>query len=356
MTMVDLPYLTRQRDRQGRWLWYFRRRPGAPKARLPGEPGSPEFLEAYHAAVRSPRAVAAPTARTWRWLCTLYLASPEFTALGPSTRAQRRRVLESTWREPVAPQSPLTIGETPLDRFTRGAVRVLRDRKAAVPEAANHRLKAVRRVFAWGIDVEHFDGANPALGVRPLRGRPGGFHTWSVAEVERYRNRHPVGTKARLALELLLFTGVRRSDLVRLGHPLARDGWLHWTETKGRARAPKERSIPILPELQAVLAATPVLGVATWLVSHHGRPFTTGGFGNWFRERCNEAGLPHCSAHGLRKAGATIAANNGATLHQLMAVFGWETSEQALVYTKRADRKKLAQEAMGLLVAAPEHE
>lgn len=85
-------------------------------------------------------------------------------------------------------------------------------------------------------------------------------------------------------------------------------------------------------------------------MTEFGKPFTANGFGNWFRKRCNEAGLLNCSAHGLRKAGATIAAENGATEHQLMAVYGWESPKQAALYTRKANRKRLAESAMHLLV------
>ena len=81
-----------------------------------------------------------------------------------------------------------------------------------------------------------------------------------------------------------------------------------------------------------------------------GKPFTAKGFGNWFRKRCNEAGLRHCAFHGLRKAGATIAAENGATEHQLMAIYGWESPKQAALYTRKANRKRLAGDAMHLLI------
>jgi integrase len=90
----------------------------------------------------------------------------------------------------------------------------------------------------------------------------------------------------------------------------------------------------------------------TFLVTEFGAPFTDAGFGNWFRDRCNEAGLPRCTAHGLRKAGATIAAENGATEHQLMAIYGWESPKQAALYTRKANRKRLAGDAMHLVVPA----
>jgi integrase len=217
------------------------------------------------------------------------------------------------------------------------------------PEAANSIVKALRQVLRWAIDAEHID-RNPARDVPYLRGRPDGFHTWTVEEVEQYRARHPIGSKTRLALQLLLFTGTRRGDVVTLGRQMARDGWLRWTEQKGRGRKVKARAVPILSILQAVIDATPS-GHMTYLVTAFGKPFTPAGFGNWFRRRCDDAGLPHCSAHGLRKAGATIAADNGATEHQLMAICGWDSPKQAAVYTRAANRRKLAGDAMHLLVA-----
>ena len=98
-----------------------------------------------------------------------------------------------------------------------------------------------------------------------------------------------------------------------------------------------------------MIDASPV-GEMTFVVTDQGRPFTVAGFGNWFRERCNEAGLVHCSAHGLRKSAATVAAENGATAHELMAIFGWLTLQEAERYTRAAERKKLAERGMGRLV------
>jgi len=86
------------------------------------------------------------------------------------------------------------------------------------------------------------------------------------------------------------------------------------------------------------------------LVNDWGRPFSDAGFGNWFRDRCVEAGVLG-RAHGLRKAGATIAANNGATSRQLMAIFGWDTLKEAERYTRGADQLRLAEAAMHMLEA-----
>lgn len=101
--------------------------------------------------------------------------------------------------------------------------------------------------------------------------------------------------------------------------------------------------LPISDELRAVLDLHESQHL-TYLTTAYGRPFTAPGFGGWFKERCAEAGLSHCSAHGLRKAAAIIAADRGATEHQLMSMFGWANPSQAAAYTRRANRKKLAAE------------
>ena len=91
------------------------------------------------------------------------------------------------------------------------------------------------------------------------------------------------------------------------------------------------------------------VGHLSFLVTQYGKPFTANGFGNWFRKRCNEAGLPHCTAHGLRKAGASIAAENGATTRQLMAIFGWSSIKEAERYTNAASQRVLAKSGMKLI-------
>jgi integrase len=226
---------------------------------------------------------------------------------------------------------------------------MLRDRKADKPGAANNRLKYLSAMFGWAADVGHLK-SNPARDVRPLRYASAGFYTWTVGDVAQFQARHPVGTKARLALALLLFLGVRRGDVVTLGRQHVRDGWIRFVPRKTRHRRQRLSEKPILPELASIIAAGPC-GDLTFLVTEYGQAFTAAGFGAWFRKRCDEAGLPRCTAHGLRKAGATIAAENGATDRELMALYDWTTAGQATVYTAAADRKKLAGRAAGLIDA-----
>ena len=106
--------------------------------------------------------------------------------------------------------------------------------------------------------------------------------------------------------------------------------------------------IPILPELAQIIDATPT-GQMTFLLSTLGKPWNENGFTNKFRIWCNDAGLTHCSAHGLRKAAACAAAEGGATEMQMMAIFGWRDAAMARAYIEKASRGKMAAQSMHLL-------
>jgi integrase len=356
MITVRYPYVYEDVDRHGNVRLYFWRK-GQRKVRVREQPGTEEFTSRYHELLRASEsgelapgpgtAANALMPGTWRWLCVQYFGSATFRRLAPSTQTTRRRILEATFDEPIHPGASETYAGFPITRITAKALRVLRDRKAHLPEAANGRLKAVRAVFTWAMEEEHVS-SNPARDVPRIKTHSSGYHSWTVEEVKKFERRHAIGTKARLTLELLLYTGVRRSDVVRLGRQHVREDWLRFQQYKNRNRHPVLIEIPILPELQRIIDASPT-GDLTFLVTDYGRPFTAPGFGNRFREWCNQAGLPHCTAHGLRKAGAAIAAENGATEHQLMSIFGWQTIKEAERYTKAARRKKMAGDAMPLL-------
>jgi integrase len=345
------PGCSEDRDRHGNLRIYFRAK-NRPKVRLKGTPWTPEFMASYEAAkgAEFPTAGRAGAALpgTWRWLCVHYFAEcANYKRLDRRTQHVRRQILEGTFDEPITPKSDRFFRDIPLARMNANAVEVLRDRKLSMPEAANGRVKAMRQVFKWAVTKGHAP-FNPAREVSYFKSGSEGCHAWTAEEVQQFEERHPIGTNARLALALLLYTGQRRSDVIRFGKQHARGGKLTFTQHKGRNRKPHRLTLLILPVLQQTIDATPC-GDLTFLVNDWGRPFTDGSFGNKFRDWCNQAELYHCSAHGLRKAGATIAANNGATAHQLMAIFGWDTLKEAERYTRAADQVRLADSAMHLL-------
>ena len=113
-------------------------------------------------------------------------------------------------------------------------------------------------------------------------------------------------------------------------------------------RRVKESVKPILEPLDRALAATPT-GIETFLVNAYGRPFTDAGIGNRVREWCDRAGLPECTAHGLKKIAATLCAEAGATPRQMMDLFDWSSESMATVYTRKANKRRMAGQAGGLL-------
>lgn len=339
---VDLKFTYEDTDRHGNVRIYVRR-PGMKKVRLRETPGTPEFIEEYRTALagrtKPERRGKAELPRagkgTLRWLCEQYFGSAEFKGLEARTQHVRRLILDGVCARD---------GEKPYRLMETRHVRRRRDEKAETPEAANSLVKALRQVFAFAIDNDLAE-RNPAKDVPYLKGGAEGFHSWSIEEVRQFEERHRVGTKARLALALLLYTGQRRSDVVTFGRQHVKDGWLTFTQAKNRKRKPITLSIPVRPELKAIIDATRS-GNLTYLVTAFGKPFTANGFGNWFRERCDEAGLPHCSAHGLRKAAAARLAELGAGESEIMAVTGHTTSKEVTRYTRGARQKVLAAKAM----------
>lgn len=360
MAGVKLPYLVRDRDRHGNVRMYVRR-PGQPKIRIGVPESSAEFVEAYAAALRGERWAVAPVRKraaakpskalpgSFRALCEAYYGSAEFKRLTDRTRYVRRRHFEAVFDEPLKPGSELRFADCPLRSLRAAHIRVLRDRRADKPEAANDRLKALRTVLAYAVATGQLD-ANPARDVPRIKTASAGFRTWTRDEIAAFEVRHPVGSKARLAFALLLYTGQRRSDVVTLGPAMVRDEVLHFTQAKNAGRKPVAMALPIAPALRTILDASPC-GRRTFLETELGKPFAVAGFGNWFRDRCNEAGLTGVSAHGLRKALQAIGAELGLTDRELMAIAGHATAKETTRYTAAAERAKLAKAGMEKLVA-----
>jgi integrase len=233
----------------------------------------------------TPRAPTGPLERrgskgSFKWLCEQYYVSAEYQRLSSRTKYVRRGILDRICEK---------NGSKPYALMEPRHVRRMRDEMADRPEAANGFVKALRQVYAFAVEYE-LAQRNPARDVPYLKAKGDGFHSWTMEEVRQFEDHHPIGSKPRLALALMLYTGQRRSDIVRLGPQHIKEGWITLTQAKNRDRKPVTLSIPVLPELKAVLDATPT-GNLAFLVTAFGKPFTSNGFGNWFRKQCDEAGL-----------------------------------------------------------------
>src|SRR5262249_45202184 len=343
-----LRFLLQERLPSGAMRIRFRRK-GLPTITLNAPPGTDGFMKEYLAALEG-NAEPLPkrlqrrqqaAAGTLRWLIMQYYGSAEFKRLEAHTQHVRRLVLDRLCQSTDA--NGIRRGDKPYAQMESRNVRVLRDERAETPEAANQIVKVLRQVFGYAV-VADLAKSNPAKEVPYLRSSSEGFHTWTIEEVARFERRHPIGTKARLALALMLYTGQRRSDIIQLGRQHIKNGWLKITQHKNRRRKAIVIEIPVLAQLQDIIDASPC-GDLTFLVTEFGRPFTSNGFGNWFRDRCIEADVPG-RAHGLRKATAARLAELGASHHEIMAVTGHQTSKEVDRYTKAAQRKLLAESAM----------
>ncbi len=342
-------YVVQDADRHGNVRVYLRV-PGKPKVRLRAQPGTDAFEAEYRAALeakpakkgRGKPAVGTVLPGSIDDFCIAYYSSASFKSLAPRSQHVKRLILDK-FRD--------ANGTKPAARMERRHFLKIRDDMADRPEAANGLLKALRAVFSVA-ETNGKIAANPALRVPYLASNnPDGYHTWTVDEVEQFERAHPLGSKAYLALALLLYTGQRRSDIITLGRQHLRDGWISFTQVKGRRRRPVRLSLPVVSELVEAIEACPSTGL-TFLESERGGPFQADSFGNRFRKWCRDAGLPHCSAHGLRKAAASRLAERGATAHEIMAITGHRTLKEVQRYTQAAAQRVMAASAMARLSQA----
>jgi len=329
-----MKYVTKFIDRHGKLRWRFRRR--GVSVYLPGQYGSDEFLRAYDIAMGHRREIGASKTApdTIGELVAGYLASSDYKLLADNTRRTYRYHLERFRK---------ANGSYPIKYLNRENLISKIDRMAHQPATANIFLKVMRAMCRFGVDRKLMP-TNPAHDIKRLRDKTDGIHTWTEAQLDKFEARHPVGSKANLAFRLMLYTAQRRSDVIRMGKQHERSGSLQLRQRKTGTKL----VLPIVPALREAIDKGPT-GDLTYLVTEFGKPFTDAGFGNWFRDRCDEAGLKGCSAHGLRKAAARRMAESGISASAIMAVTGHKSLSEVERYTRAANQEKMAiQGAAGL--------
>jgi integrase len=322
------PYVSRERSRHGRVNFYFRRAHGK-RVRLP-DLYDPAFDEAYMTALHGSEVTTSKgkvSTSSLEWLIDRYRQSSAYSGLAPATRRQRDNIFSHVIEG---------AGHAPYKAVTRKTIVDGRERRKDTPAQARNFLDAMRGLFRWAVDVQLIEH-DPTAGVKnPKRPKTAGFPAWTEDDLQLFEKHWPIGTKERVWLDVLLYTGLRRGDAVLLGRQHVRDG----IATLRTGKTGTEVTIPILQVLQRTLEAGPT-GDLTFIVGESGRSLTKESFGNMFRAACREAGVDK-SAHGLRKIAATRAAEAGATVAELEAMFGWNGGTMASLYTKTANRRRLA--------------
>jgi integrase len=340
MTRIKLRYVNEYCDRYGKVHRYFRR-PGSRGVKLPGLPGSIEFMDAYQAALAT---VAPPPASPKHIIrgsladvAAGYFRSAAFANLSQSSQRLYRLALK-----PILDAH----GHRLVCELPKSAARnIIEAIGASRPGMANLTRAALSKLMGYAISTG-VRADNPFTGLE--RYRLGTHHTWTEAEIAQFERRWPLGTRERLAFSLLLYTAQRGGDVVRMVRNDIVNGCIRVSQDKARKGTTNELMIPIHPALARALKAGPVVGMHHLLTKTNGRPLR--GISRFIERAAERAGLPpHCVAHGLRKAALRRLAEAGSTTKELAAMSGHRSLKELQLYTEHADQALLAQSAVAKL-------
>lgn len=336
--MNDMPrprpmYVQKEVTRHGRTVWYVRIKNGK-RVRIRAAFGTDEFKAecdaVLHGKVAKPNE---PAGNALAWLVARYRENSAWSDLSMATQRQRENILKHILE---------SSGKEPFTAIDKDAIEAGVERRKNTPAQARHFLDTMRGLFRFAVKSKHIE-KDPTEGVKAKKPKTAGFPVWTDDDILAFEKRWPVGTRERVMFDIFLYTGLRRGDAARLGKQHVKDGIITIDTEKTGTRV----TIPVLPELAATLKAGPT-GDLAYIATKRGNPVVKESLGTMFAEACRAAGIRK-SAHGLRKAAATHAANNGATVAQLEAIFGWEGGQMAALYTRAANRRALAKDAMSKL-------
>lgn len=335
-------YVTSTVDRHGKERFRFRR--GAMDFYIP-PPGSKEYKEQYARALEgfAPAKGLNVVSRSVEDLIQRFYRSPRFNKGGDKWQATVRGVLEpfrEEFRNDRVADFDFEHIEVILGKRVKQTISDKGKRQGGT-FSAERLHEQLKRLFAYAVRLRWID-ANPVTEAElPAKHVVKGFHSWTETDIAKFQARHPVGSKARLAMEIALWTALRRGDVALLGPQHLVEGRVIMVA----AKTMKAVNVIAAPPLLEAIEAVPT-GDQTFLVTHKGKPFSAAGFGNWFRDRCNEAGLPHCAIHGLRKALTRRGADLGLSQQQLKALGQWSGDSEVAVYAADANQKMMADAAV----------
>jgi integrase len=333
MSMLKLRYVHGFVDKEYNAPYYYFRR-GHMRVRLPGLPGSSEFMLAYQQALNSsqspqapigigrskPGSVAASVAR--------YFESQHFAQMAPSTQAALRSTL-NRFRD--------QYGDHPINMPSKAIQIILSDK---APGVARNWFKHIRALCQFAMTVGLLD-VDPTQGIKRPKAKTERRRPWTDAEIAQFEAKHPIGSKARLAFALGLYTLQRLGDVSRMGRQHIHKGRLEIRQQKTGTAV----SVPIRQELQTIIDAAP--SGMTFLLKDSGKSYASGELSTEFRKWSNEAGLPKgCTFHGLRATGCTIFADASCTAHEIAAWSGHKSLSEVERYTRSSNQKKLADQAL----------
>lgn len=327
-------------DRHGTERYRFRR--DKVSVYLPAI-GSPEFRPAYEKALSGFEIFDRAKPKSVGDLVAKFYRSVPFKRGGEGWQRTMRQCIEPFREEfahiPVKSFRPKDIDVILAQRFEK---RTVNGKIVGGSSSAERLREMLMRLFNLAMKLEWIN-ANPVTLSEPIRHKTKGYYAWNESDITKFREAWPLGTTPRLALELMLWTGARRSDAHRMPPPVG-----------GRmvlvaAKTGKEINLPVAEPLRAAIDAMPEIG-ETLLRSEYGKPFTQAGLGRRMREWCDKAGLPHCTTHGIRKAIIRRAADLNISQQGLKSLGQWSQDQEVAIYAASANTKRMAADALAEIV------
>jgi len=325
-------YCYRFQDRHGKWRVRFNDRKHSTYLKSPI--GSPEFKEEYRAALTHDKVTSKKVnkAGSMAVLIELYYKSPEYVVLADITKDNYRGILEKFRAE---------HGDKRASLLKRQHVKEIKAKLVATKTRANRLISVLAMVLDIAVDLEWIQ-SNPARGIKPFKIKTQGWYSWTDNDIETFETAYKSGSKERLAFALLFYTLCRRSDVVKMGRQHISGGRIKYTQQKTGAVVDVRIHAALQKEINLISHDH-----LTFLLTALDRPFTVYTYADWFKTACEKAGLPKCSSHGLRKAGARRMAEAGMTPHQIQAVTGHRTLKEVQLYADDANRLTLGDIGIG---------
>lgn len=346
------PNATPYTDTRGKKRWRYRK--NGKSYELGTVYGSDEFERRYEAAVQGAQVkgmIGGNRAKhgTMDDLVARFYKTGSFQGLSDGSKVTYRGIIEKIR---VEHGSKRITGIRPVH------IENMMAKKYDTPNAANNMRKRLSQLLDLAVKLEWIP-ANPVKQTKAYVVEGGGHHTWTETEIGSFFKCHKIGSNAHLAVTLMLYTGSARVDVVKLGQFSIKQtdegNRLEYRRQKTRKSNGQLVSIPLHPDLIEVLSKT-TKTKGTFLQTEHGKQRSAEGFGNTMRKWCDEASLPQCSSHGLRKACARRLAEAGATAPEIMSVTGHKTLSEVQRYIAEANRGLMADSAMNKLITRPNGE
>ncbi len=336
--------VTGYKDRHGKTRYRFRKT-GVSTYHFKSEPGSPEFMVELLEAQAGQPIERGTVSGSMDDLAIRMFRSPKWLGMKDSSQYTYRRIIDRYLDR--TDRKGRRYGSYPAKRATVAGIERHIAELADTPSSANNLLKALKRLFSYAIKLgwmthnpaEHADGYKAGEG----------WHTWTDAEIERFRAHWAYGTMARLTLELALNTAARRCNLA----VLERDNLVEGRWEIAHAKKNNETSVPITAEARAAIESLPAAPIRYFITSAAGKPYSVEGLGNRFRKWALEADCP-TQLHGIRKGVSRQLAESGASDAQGRAVTGQKKNQTFAHYAAKADRRRLADDAMAKLIGEPD--